>query len=105
MYICITPNRIFGPSDISRYFDETTTGLHLKEYTHTEVLEMMKDAGFSHVVAIVGTKNMRLWTKCPVFLLQAVEAFFLSLPKKLCKRIATNRKMKRLLTVKLIARK
>ncbi|MBN2299119.1 MAG: methyltransferase domain-containing protein [Deltaproteobacteria bacterium] len=105
LYICITPNRIFGPSDISRYFDETTTGLHLKEYTHTEVLEMMKEAGFSEVVALVGTKNMRLRTRCPVVLLQAVEAVFLSLPGTLSKRIATNRKMKRLLTVKLIARK
>ena len=35
IYICSTPNRIFGPNDISAYFDKVATGFHLKEYTVT----------------------------------------------------------------------
>ena len=36
VYVCVTPNRLGGPYDISRYFDTVATGLHLKEYTVTE---------------------------------------------------------------------
>lgn len=103
VYICITPNRIYGPSDVSRYFDETATGLHLKEYTYNELSEMMKDVGFSKVMAIIATKNMRLKTLCPVCILRTVENVFLSLPKKSRKRITSNRKIKRLLSIKLVA--
>lgn len=30
-YICITPNRLYGPTDISKYFDDVAKGFHLKE--------------------------------------------------------------------------
>ena len=33
VYICLTPNRVNGPHDISQYFDSVATGFHLKEYT------------------------------------------------------------------------
>ena len=33
VYVCITPNRLNGPHDISGYFADVATGLHLKEYT------------------------------------------------------------------------
>src|SRR5262249_53890709 len=33
VYVCVTPNRVGGPYDISRHFDKVATGLHLKEYT------------------------------------------------------------------------
>jgi SAM-dependent methyltransferase len=46
-YVCITPNRLYGPHDISRHFDKTATGLHLKEYTVGELNTIMRQAGFS----------------------------------------------------------
>jgi SAM-dependent methyltransferase len=49
IYICITPNRLSGPHDISRYFDEVATGFHLKEYTVTELYELFHTVGFSKV--------------------------------------------------------
>lgn len=45
-YVCITPNRLSGPWDISRNFDETATGLHLREYTLSELADAFRDAGF-----------------------------------------------------------
>ena len=30
-YICITPNALWGPHDVSRRFDREPTGFHLKE--------------------------------------------------------------------------
>ncbi|HJQ37905.1 MAG TPA: methyltransferase domain-containing protein [Thermoanaerobaculia bacterium] len=45
-YICVTPNRLWGPHDVSRYFSDVPVGLHLAEYTHNDLLRMMQDAGF-----------------------------------------------------------
>jgi SAM-dependent methyltransferase len=49
IYICITPNRMSGPHDISKYFDEIATGFHLKEYTVTELAELFRRVGFSKI--------------------------------------------------------
>ena len=49
IYICITPNCLSGPHDISRYFDETAMGFHLKEYTITELYQLFRQVGFSRV--------------------------------------------------------
>lgn len=53
-YICITPHRFTGPHDISIYYDSEATGLHLKEYTCTELAELFRDAGFSKVRILAG---------------------------------------------------
>jgi SAM-dependent methyltransferase len=50
-YICVTPNRLAGPHDISKYFDRTATGFHLKEYTFTELQNMFRETGFLRVKA------------------------------------------------------
>ena len=39
-YICITPNRLQGPHDVSRHFDEVATGFHLHEYTVCELANL-----------------------------------------------------------------
>ncbi len=36
-YVFCTPNRLSGPHDVSRYFDDVATGLHLREYSFTEL--------------------------------------------------------------------
>jgi SAM-dependent methyltransferase len=56
-YICITPNRLTGPHDISRYFDELATGFHMKEYTTLELSSLFRKVGFSRVRAYVGAKG------------------------------------------------
>jgi len=45
-YLCVTPNRLWGPHDVSRYFSDVPEGLHLREYTHNELLRLLKQAGF-----------------------------------------------------------
>lgn len=45
-YICETPNAYTGPHDVSAHFDAEATCFHLKEYTHRELLALMRDAGF-----------------------------------------------------------
>jgi SAM-dependent methyltransferase len=58
-YFCITPNRINGPHDISRYFDSIATGFHLKEYTNAELHYLFKEVGFSKVQSYIRIKNYR----------------------------------------------
>jgi SAM-dependent methyltransferase len=48
-YICLTPNRLTGPHDISKYFDAEPTGFHLREYTAAELGGLMRTAGFARV--------------------------------------------------------
>lgn len=50
-YLCVTPNRLWGPHDVSRYFDDAATGLHLHEYTHAELARLLRRAGFRDAAA------------------------------------------------------
>jgi SAM-dependent methyltransferase len=65
-YICITPNRLCGPHDISRYFDEVATGFHLKEYTLAEQHALLKQVGFKQVQAFVSYHGLMLSPILPI---------------------------------------
>jgi len=71
VYVCVTPNRLCGPHDVSKYFDDIATGFHLKEYTWTELSDLFLDAGFSKVTPYIG--GMGFHIPCPLFLLRALE--------------------------------
>lgn len=53
IYICVTPHRIQGPTDISSLYDEVASGLHLKEYTYSELDKLFASAGFKRRAAYV----------------------------------------------------
>lgn len=71
-YLCTTPNRLSGPYDISRYFDRVATGLHLREYTVFELVDLFAQAGFTHLRIILGaSRSLRLTlSPLPVMLLE-----------------------------------
>ena len=48
-YICVTPNRLLGPHDVSKHFTRVATGLHLREYTHRELARTFRRAAFTSV--------------------------------------------------------
>jgi SAM-dependent methyltransferase len=50
-YLCITPNRLNGPHDVSSHFDREATGFHIKEYRVTELARLFRSAGFAKVRA------------------------------------------------------
>jgi len=58
LYICLTPNRLSGPHDISVYFDDNATGFHLKEYTLGELATFFRQVGFRRLTALVGSRGM-----------------------------------------------
>ena len=77
-YICITPSRINGPHDISRYFDRTASGFHLKEYTFTELKKVFRAAGFAKVQGYIGAKGV--FMRMPFFLISFAEKAINLLP-------------------------
>ena len=58
VYICITPNRLNGPHDVSQYFDSVATGFHLKEYTVGELSRLFRKVGFRKVQALLGRRGV-----------------------------------------------
>jgi SAM-dependent methyltransferase len=92
-YICITPNRLSGPHDISKYFDEVATGFHLKEYTVTELYQLFLKVGFSKVFWIKSKDELNF--KIPlslftVFFIQLTETLLGWLPFHLRRKIAST---------------
>lgn len=65
IYICITPNRLSGPHDVSRYFDEVATGFHLKEYIVTELNDLFHAVGFSQVNWVKNSPKLHI--EIPLF--------------------------------------
>ena len=88
-YICVTPNRLTGPHDISGYFGYAPTGLHLREYDHRSLGRLFRRAGFATVTALVTLKGRTL--RLPVGPLAVAEAALDVLPRALRTRIALNR--------------
>ncbi|HSK15287.1 MAG TPA: class I SAM-dependent methyltransferase [Gaiellaceae bacterium] len=86
-YLCITPNRLSGPWDVSRAFDETATGLHLKEYTLLELVALFRSAGFERIRAFVSYRGRRLSPPVDPRIFLVIEQVIGSLPRSLRKRI------------------
>lgn len=87
-YLCVTPNRLSGPWDISREFDEEATGLHLKEYTVGELVERFLAAGFSRVRALVSYHGRVLSPALPTSPMVSVERGLARLPAAVRRRLA-----------------
>jgi ubiquinone/menaquinone biosynthesis C-methylase UbiE len=87
-YICITPNRLAGPYDISRYFDPIATGLHLKEYLIAELALLFKSAGFRHVRAFASYQGVVLSPLLPIAPFVGVEAGLRQLPRRWSKSLS-----------------
>jgi SAM-dependent methyltransferase len=101
-YLCVTPNRLNGPHDISKYFDDEATGLHIKEYTNAELQALFLAAGFSDCCAYAGAEGRYL--RLPVSLPVAVETILQRLPISIRKSIARRSPFTKLLGVRIAAR-
>jgi SAM-dependent methyltransferase len=84
IYLCVTPNRLSGPHDISMYFDKVATGFHLREYTDIELVDLFKKTGFSDIVVYMGIKGY--YVACPLFLIKFMEEILAKLPHSLRKK-------------------
>jgi len=92
VYQCITPNRLGGPSDISKYFDDVATGLHLHEYVASELAQLFVSVGFSK--ASVGFFAKGRSFGVPRWFMRTFEAVAWILPVSVRKRMARLKPLK-----------
>lgn len=100
-YFCITPNRFYGPRDVSAHFDEVATGLHLKEYSARELRALLLEAGFAEVRFYAGGRGR--FVRLPYALVAAFEALLARLPRRLRKRLSDNAPARALLGLRVEA--
>lgn len=103
IYICITPNSLTGPHDISRYFDHTSQGFHLKEYTIAELGTLFRMAGFRKAQTYVGLKGRH--ASIPFHLLTVYEKSLATLPNGFRNQVKYSLPFRIFRTVKLVASK
>lgn len=85
VYICITPNRVYGPHDVSRGFDDVATGLHLLEYTGREIRTMFLDVGFKKVSFYAGGRGN--YARIPVAAALLGEDAYARIPRSIRNRV------------------
>ena len=102
-YVCITPNRLNGPHDVSKDFDDVATGFHLKEYSNKELASLFREVGFAKVRRLLWLKGAVL--SLPVALFAALEDVLLVLPARIRSRIARWAFFDLLLGIKLVGTK
>jgi SAM-dependent methyltransferase len=103
VYICITPNRLNGPHDVSRHFDLVATGFHLKEYTVGELNRLFRKVGFRKVHTLFGRKGV--FAPMPVAPVLALEAALSMVPAKARRSLALTAPCRAFLGVRLVATK
>ena len=107
-YLCITPNRLTGPHDISKFFDEVATGFHLKEYTLGELDALMRRSGFRSVRRAMLARGVDLG-EAPLapFLLyeRMIEALCQQAPPRLQHALKRNYLTRGLLQATVVAQK
>ncbi len=103
MYICITPNRLSGPHDVSRYFDEVATGFHLKEYTLGELGTLFRRTGFEQVTALVGARGR--FMEIPAGAVGVLEGALECLPRRLRRPVVAVPVVRNVLMAAVIGRK
>jgi SAM-dependent methyltransferase len=100
-YVVVTPNRYYGPSDVSRGFEPVAAGLHLREYSARELRALLRRAGFARVGFYAGARG--LYVRFPFLALVAIEKILEALPERTRLRVAGWAPMRALLGLRVVA--
>jgi SAM-dependent methyltransferase len=101
IYVCVTPNRLYGPRDISGYFEDVASGFHLREYSARELRQLLITVGFREVRFYAGARGW--FVRCPFFLIALVETMLESLPTRVRRFFADMAPMRALLGLRIAA--
>jgi SAM-dependent methyltransferase len=97
-YVCVTPNRLYGPSDVSGYFEDVARGFHLREYSVREIRAIFREAGFPTLHVYIGARG--LFLRCPAFLVETFETTIEWLPGRVRRAVAKISILRALLGVR-----
>lgn len=103
VYICLTPNRLFGPHDASKGIDPVASGSHLKEYTISELAQALKQAGFQRVNIMWRLFGMPV--HLPLWPFRLAERILYFLPHPVLIKVGNWPLVKLITNIRLIARK
>lgn len=103
VYVCVTPNRVYGPSDISAFFDDEARGFHLKEYSLDEIREAFLAAGFDRIHVYIGARGAFL--RVPAWFVRGVEKLVTSLPDGWRRKVADHKITRALLGLRVAGMK
>ncbi len=83
LYMFRTPHAFFGPHDISKYFSDEPEGFHLKEWTYSEIGEILKKLNFSswHGFWRINSKLNKKYIKIPFAYFKTAEMLLKVMPK------------------------
>jgi len=81
-YVCTTPSAVTGPHDISVFFDDVATGMHMREYDYRSLHALMLRVGFRSVEFALVAAGHWLATP-PYWLLLGIERAMQRLPVRL----------------------
>jgi len=101
VYICVTPHRFTGPHDISSYFDNVATGLHLKEYTNRELYQLFMAAGFTRMHSYLDLKAF--YIKFPIRMVMSIERLLGALPGAARRRVSRSLLFRGILGIRVAA--
>jgi SAM-dependent methyltransferase len=102
-YVCVTPNRIYGPTDMSQYFDAVATCFHLKEYSVGEIRALLGRAGFHDLKFYVGARGV--YFRAPGMPIRGFERLLEKLPYPFRKTVADRKPLRALLGIRVVAGK
>ncbi|MCJ7645877.1 class I SAM-dependent methyltransferase [bacterium] len=83
VYVFRTPHRFSGPHDVSRYFSDEAEGFHLKEWTYSEIVKILKRLKYSSWSGYKYTKRNLIKKPFAYFII--IERILNILPKQLRK--------------------
>jgi len=98
---CITPNRLCGPHDISKYFSDQPEGFHLREYSFSELQLCLLDIGYAQITPFAFLKGQPRGLSA--ILARSLEHVISRVPSTQRRFLATRRPIFNLLGVNLVA--
>ena len=102
-YICVTPNKVNGPWDISFCYDEAAQGLHLREYSLSELSALFKAVGFKNLRTYAGARGWYL--RFPIALVVRLEAILSGMPFRIRSTLGRSLFIRSVLGIRLVGQK
>jgi len=87
-YIFLTPHALSGPYDISKYFSYEPEGFHLKEWTYTEIMQLITAVNYTKLYQYWYASGYQFKLKLPHIYFEMFEKIFTSLPKRYIQDVA-----------------
>ena len=103
-YLVMTPNRVSGPHDVSRYFDHQARGTHLREFDAKMIRDCLRAVGFKRF-EFYATRGGYIFFSMPYWMAHAFDRLFSLVPSTLHTAIVRNKATRTVLGLTVVAYK